>query len=883
MKNKFLQVFFTILLSNFFYFSAYSIEQFSFDITEIEILNDGNIIKGSKKGTVQTNDGITISADTFVYNKLTNILNADGDVKIIDSNRNIKIYTDNAIYKKNNEIITTNQNSKAIFENGKSIFADTFEFFINENILNAKNNVKIIDTINDYLITGKDFTYFKNYEKIITKGETKAFIQSKYEISSKDVTYLINKNTLISKKKTKIEDQNSQVYFIEKFNYQINHEILKGEKILIITNYNLPQSDKFFFKSAIINLKEQKFIAKNTEIQIHKDIFDNSENDPRLKGVSSASDGNITLVNKGIFTSCKKNDSCTPWSIKARKIKHDKTKKQLIYDDAFLRIYDFPVLYFPKFFHPDPSVKRQSGLLKPEINKSNILGSSLTLPYFKVISENKDLTLTPTWFDNKILMTTAEYREINKNSKIFADIGFVNGYKSSTTNKKNSLSHLFLDYAVNLNFENYITSDLKLSLEKISNDKYLKIFDPHITKSDLRPDNFDKLNSSFKMFLEHEDFNFESGLQSYENLQIANQSDRYQYIFPYYNFDKSISQNYLNGNLNFSSNGSNNLNNTNNLKTSITNNLNYNSMDFISNFGIKSNYAINLQNLNSIGKKISQYKSSPQIELAGIFNLDLSLPMSKNNDKYNNLLTPKLSLRFNPSDMKDYSTSENKIDVNNIFALNRLGFSDTLESGRSMTLGLDFKKNKKDDLDDINNYFEIKLATVLRDKEEKFIPNKTSLYQKSSNLFGSITNKFSDNLDLSYNFSLDNDYSTFEYNDLNATFSINNFITTFSFIEENGKSGDTNVFANSITYNFDDKNLFKFETRRNRKLNLTEYYDLVYEYKNDCLTAGIKYNKTYYSDGDLKPKENLLFTITLFPLTTYEYAADELIEYYRKK
>ena len=64
--------------------------------------------------------------------------------------------------------------------------------------------------------------------------------------------------------------------------------------------------------------------------------------------------------------------------------------------------------------------------------------------------------------------------------------------------------------------------------------------------------------------------------------------------------------------------------------------------------------------------------------------------------------------------------------------------------------------------------------------------------------------------------------------------------------------------------------LLTFKTRRNRKINLTEYYDLVYEYKNDCLTAGIKYNKTYYQDRDLKPKEDLFFTITLFPLTTYE-------------
>ena len=71
MKNKFLQVFFTILLSNFFYFSAYSIEQFSFDITEIEILNDGNIIKGSKKGTVQTNDGITITQSGAIQQYIT--------------------------------------------------------------------------------------------------------------------------------------------------------------------------------------------------------------------------------------------------------------------------------------------------------------------------------------------------------------------------------------------------------------------------------------------------------------------------------------------------------------------------------------------------------------------------------------------------------------------------------------------------------------------------------------------------------------------------------------------------------------------------------------------------------------------------------------------
>ena len=89
--------------------------------------------------------------------------------------------------------------------------------------------------------------------------------------------------------------------------------------------------------------------------------------------------------------------------------------------------------------------------------------------------------------------------------------------------------------------------------------------------------------------------------------------------------------------------------------------------------------------------------------------------------------------------------------------------------------------------------------------------------------------------------------------------------------------GNSNIFENSISYNLDNYNSIKFKTRRNRSISLTEYYDLVYEYKNDCLTAGIKY-KSYYNDRDVKPNENLLFTITLFPLTTYEYSADELLE-----
>ena len=61
------------------------------------------------------------------------------------------------------------------------------------------------------------------------------------------------------------------------------------------------------------------------------------------------------------FCDYRKNDKCPPWELLARNMSHDQKKKTIYYDNVLLKIYNVPVLYFPYFFHPDPSVKRRSG------------------------------------------------------------------------------------------------------------------------------------------------------------------------------------------------------------------------------------------------------------------------------------------------------------------------------------------------------------------------------------------------------------------------------------------------------------------------------------------------------------------------------------------
>ena len=66
-----------------------------------------------------------------------------------------------------------------------------------------------------------------------------------------------------------------------------------------------------------------------------------------------------------------------------------------------------------------------------------------------------------TIFEDKKILIQNEYRE-KKNSKLIADIGYVNKYKSTNSNKNKSIFHLFLDLKKDLNLDQYTSSHIKL-------------------------------------------------------------------------------------------------------------------------------------------------------------------------------------------------------------------------------------------------------------------------------------------------------------------------------------------------------------------------------------------------------------------------------------
>ena len=193
-------------------------DQFIFDITEIEIKENGNKFYGLKRGTITTNSGIVIDADKFIYDKILNILDAQGDVKIIDKFNNYIIYTNKITYLKNDEIIFTKGDSKALNDN-TIILAEEFKYLKKNNLLIAKNKVKIDDPDENIVIFSQEITYDQNKNIIFTEGFTEVRVQNKYNFYSNNVFYNKQNAELSSKKKTQVLDDKFTLYELDKFNY----------------------------------------------------------------------------------------------------------------------------------------------------------------------------------------------------------------------------------------------------------------------------------------------------------------------------------------------------------------------------------------------------------------------------------------------------------------------------------------------------------------------------------------------------------------------------------------------------------------------------------------------------------------------------------------
>jgi LPS-assembly protein len=146
----------------------------------------------------------------------------------------------------------------------------------------------------------------------------------------------------------------------------------------------------------------------------------------RASGATGERRGGVTnTLNDAAYTACLPcpDDAEAPplWQVRSVKVVHDQVERTITFDHAWLELGGVPVAYTPFLSRPDPTVRRKSGFLMPTFGSQSDLGILARIPYFVVIDDNQDATITPWITSQQYPVLQGEYRGLFQNAELQAE------------------------------------------------------------------------------------------------------------------------------------------------------------------------------------------------------------------------------------------------------------------------------------------------------------------------------------------------------------------------------------------------------------------------------------------------------------------------------
>jgi len=749
------------------------------------------------------------------------------------------------------------------------VFSDEFE--INSSKIQYDNNGKV--TILEKNVSVKDvkgnklFSEYAKYNKIEeiiqTKGETQIVTSGGYKVYGSNVVFNKKNNKIFSNDAAKIIDKDGNTILVDMFDYSTLNNIFFSKGNIKINDIN---KNKYNFSEVYIDENKKKIIGSDIKAFLDQPkISINPENNPRFFANTMSSSKKKNIFNKGVFTYCKnrEGEKCPPWSLQSEKIEHDLATKTIYYDNVVLKVYDFPIFYSPKFSHPDPTVKRRSGLLAPSLTNSTTLGSGFATPYFWNISNDKDLTITPKFYLKENPLVLAEFRQDFKNSFLFVDTGYTPGYKKKDAKKSGgSRSHFFSNLNISLLDKEDEISNIEIKTEQVTNDTYFKIYD---VETSLVKEDKTVLENKIDLNYRNKDFYLSLAPSIFEDTNKEGNS-RHEYLLPLA-IEKNIMSSQKYGFLDLGTNLRVRNYETNKQTNFLVNKFNWKSNKWLNSLGMENYFGGLIKNVNYESENSNEFKNDQKnAELNSALGYFTKLPLYKEDlaNKNFHSLIPKFLLRYAPGHMRNANSG--RLNYGNLFNLNKVDELDIVEPGLSTSIGVEYKKNKLNASNSIGDQeLSFSVGQVISEGENNDIPSSTSLDQRFSDIVGEAQYNVSNKTNLKYNFSIDQNYKDFNYNEFGADFEVDKAKFNVSYLQEKNHIGNQEFIQTGFDFMPNNSTQVSFNTKRNLLTSSAEFYNLSYNYINDCLKAGIAYRREFYTDRDIEPTNSLMFTISIIP------------------
>jgi len=740
-----------------------------------------------------------------------------------------------------------------------SLYCDTVlssELFeIKADLVNYKKDKDIIIAEGNAIATNKnrilsaDKIIYDKKNKIIKTFRNSKFKNNKITLNAEILEYQVDLKIIFAKNNVKLIDEKNNEFNFKNFTY--NELTLKGSG----SNMVSVLSDGSYIDA------ENGFIDKKN---------------------------NVTKLKNARYSTCDKiknssGEFCPSWSLNSKSVSHIKNKKKIVHKNSVLKLRNIPVFYTPYFSHPDPTVKRQSGFLPPLVKSISNIGKTLKVPYFWVLSEDKDITITPIYYFKEKSHLRTSYRQAVENGFLQVENGYSKGYErfSNQNRTKGSRNFFFLDFEKDLKKFNNINSKIKFKLQRVSQKNFLRVNQIN-TKLFKQDDRTLENSLNFTSFKNNSYINLKVGI--FENLDISN-NNKYTYYFPDGLFSKNINYKTFKNNINSFFQGIKFSDKQKQFK--IRNLLSSNSKSLVyKRYGLNTVFKNVLYNNNIYNQKVKNQKDDLNIDNYFTFAIDTNMPFVKYDKNKYQTINPRIFIKYTTGKMLDASTSAKSLEFGDIFSINRTNDLDKPETGLSFGHGFDYKINRETFNENFKSSFGI--GQVLKTSSLNKMPATSSLNKKSSDFAGffkteiiskkennhavagnsALIKQFDkNNFSLNYKYNIDNNFKKINKNIFAVSGVYEKIFSSFKLIEKNNNAGNERSAALDIKKLFANNYYVRFEGKRNLKLDKSEFHNFSINYENDCIIGSLTLSRSFYSDNEVNNTKSLIFGITLKPFS----------------
>ena len=563
-------------------------------------------------------------------------------------------------------------------------------------------------------------------------------------------------------------------------------------------------------------------------------------------------DDQRTGLYKAVASACHvcDNNETPLWLIRAERIVHDNKDLQIHFSNVSFEAFGITIGYLPYFRLPDPSVKRATGFLTPEFTRSDFYKYGIKLPYFIVIANDKDITITPFVTSTGAALFEGEYRQRFNDASL--NVGGAVALTSGTL-PSTGLRGYFAAYGdANLprGFE------LDYSLTNATDKGFMRQF--AYSDADRLRSQIEARRQSGNEYVSLRALGFQSLRDRERNAEIPN-------VLPEFTYRNYWDDPSLGGRLDARANASVLVRRDGRDVGEAGGSLQW-QREFSLPSGIRAKVMAGTDGRVFLIQDDPALDGGPSWLVTPMSAVELRWPFARRTDKSTQVIEPVFQAVYSESfgDTSDIPNEDSptvEFDAANLFALNRYPGNDIHEQGLRFNIGTNFTR-----IDPDGWSIAATIGQVFRIDSQTGFPDNTGLNKSSSNIVAAVNLDLPPVLQVS-NQSLFDEQLNFSRNDVQARLNFADFALDGSYVylaaDPANASPKQHEVSLSSQYRFADHWSFDASWRRNLATgdNVSAIAGL--EYGNECIRARFSVSRRFTNSTSLPPGTDYGLTVRL--------------------